>query len=45
MLILLDKIRILRKGDVKSDVGRRWQGLAGRGKGRCRTGMAVTSPP
>ena len=32
MLVLPDNIRILQKGDVKSDVGQRWQGLAGRGK-------------
>jgi hypothetical protein len=29
MLVLPDNIRILQKGDVKSDVGLRWQGLAG----------------
>ena len=45
MLVLPDNIRILQKGDVKSDVGLRWQGLAGRREEHCRTGMAVTSPP
>ena len=45
MLIFTEDIRFSQKGDVKSDVGLRWQGLAGRGKGRCRTGMVVTSPP
>ena len=45
MLVLPDNIRILPKSDVKSDVGLRWQGLAGRGKRTLpnRDGGYVTS--
>ena len=45
MLVLPDNIRILPKSDVKSDVGLRWQGWQDVANGRCRTGVAVTSPP
>jgi hypothetical protein len=47
MLVLPDNIRILQKGDVKSDVGLRWQGLAGRGKRTLpnRDGGYVTPSP
>ena len=44
MLVLPGSIGILPKSDVKSDVGLRWQGLAGRGKSGSSRSIAITSP-
>ena len=43
MLVLHGNIGILPKDDVKSDVGQRWQGLAGRGERRANLSFAMTS--
>lgn len=44
MLVFTEDIRFLQKGDVKSDVGQTWQGLAGRGKSGSSRSFAITSP-
>ena len=43
-VVLPDIIGILQKSDAKSDVGQRWQGLAGRGKSGSSRSLAITSP-
>ena len=44
IVVFSDNIRFSQKGDVKSDVGLRWQGLAGRGKWVLSRSAAITSP-
>ena len=44
MPIFTEAIRFSQNGDVKSDVGQRWQGLAGRGKRGIEPSLAITSP-
>ena len=44
MLFFSGSLGILPKSDVKSDVGLRWQGLAGRGKSGSSRSIAIPSP-